>query len=100
MCTLLVFVVATPGLCCFCDQSPWGVTLRGVEFVGDFLYYNAIAILPAFLLLTLLGLQPMTIAERHAYTRTTFQAFLATLCVTVTFVGALFAVRSQFAFLP
>ena len=87
---------AFPGSCCFCDQRPWARTLRTVDFLGDGLYFSALATLPAFALLIALRRRSSSSREDSAYTRTTVSALLATLCAAVSFGGTLHAVRSEF----
>ena len=98
--TLVSFLSALPGSCCMCDQSPWGRMLRNVEFLGDFLYFDAFATLPAFALLVVLRRRSPSSAEDAAYRRTTLSALLATLSATFAFGGTIHALKSQFALLP
>jgi hypothetical protein len=86
-CTLLVLWSVWPGSCCFCDQSPGARQLRNVEFVSDFLYFNALSVVPVFALFVVLRRRSAPVAEQTAYAQTAASALLATLSATVAFGG-------------
>jgi hypothetical protein len=71
--------------------------LRNVEFVGDVLYFSALATFPAFVLLVVLQRRTATVAETAAYARTALSALLATLSTTVVFGSTIYLLKSQFA---
>jgi hypothetical protein len=91
---LLSLFSVMPGSCCFCDQSPWARTQRNLEFVGDFLYFNALATLPALALLVVLRRRSSSPAEDAAYRQATFSALLSTLCSAAAFGGLFHAIVS------
>ena len=97
--SLLTLVAVTPGSCCMCDQSPWARALRDYEFVGNFLYCNALATLPVFALLAALRRESAPPAERRAYAAAMQSALLAMLLSTVAFGGVIYLLWLQASFM-
>jgi hypothetical protein len=71
-----------------------------VKFVGEFLYFNATAALPALVMLVILRRQTPTPAENGAYFLSILSALLAILSTTVTFAGTTYGLKAEFVFLP
>jgi hypothetical protein len=92
-CLLAVFLSASPYWCCHCDQSPGARALRNVEFVGDLLYFSALAALPAYALLVVLPRRSASPRESMAYMLATLSSLLATLLAVAPFFAMLYALK-------
>ena len=100
MFTHCAFWSVVPATCCFCDHSFWAKMLRNLEWVSDFLYLNAVATLPAYVVLILLRRTAAPPAERDAYVRATFTGVLASLSVMLPFVAVFFVLKSELSAMP
>jgi hypothetical protein len=96
--TLAVSLSLLQGTCCFCDSRAGAEVLRGLETIGDFFLFNAIALCPAHALLAILWQERSRLSslrEANAYRSAVAVAFMATSLSTLTYGGLFYLLEQQ-----
>ena len=97
-CSLLVLSALMPGTCCSCDERPWGVALRSLEFFSDFFYCNAVATLPALALFAVFGRPVPASVQGRVHVRALHSTLLVSVLVTTGVYGSFFLFKQQLVF--